>query len=112
MRKTRLHPISKKRQAQLPIYNNLIKKLRELCNNKSELSGESPNWESNYQVEPHHVEKRNGKRLLDPYGIILLTRYEHDVEEGKIRREKPTDKENLLAIVKDIRIKQGFIPND
>lgn len=109
MRKTKLAQISKKRQALMPEYNKLINRLRELCNNKSELSNKSPDWQSGFKAEPHHINGRNGEKLLDPYGIILLTRYEHDVEEGKVRREKPTDKERLLAIVKDIRIRQGFI---
>ena len=95
----------------MPKYNKLINRLRELCNNQSELSGDSPDWQSNYQAEPHHIDKRNGKRLLNPFGIIMLTRPEHDLEEGKIKGEK-VGKEKLLAIVKDIRIKQGFIPND
>ena len=95
----------------MPKYNTLIMVLRVLCNNKSELSNKSPDWQSNYRVEPHHINGRNGERLLDPFGIILLTRTEHDIEEGKIKGKK-AGKEKLLALVKDIRIKQGFIPND
>ena len=112
MKRTRLNQISKKRQAQLPAYRTLIKVLRELCNNKSELSGQNPDWQSSWNAEPHHIERRNGERLLDPFGIILLTRFEHDREEGKIKGEKPIGKEKLLAIVKELRLKQGFKPND
>jgi len=110
MKRTRLNKISKKRQAQLPAYNKLIKKLVILCGNKSELSGQNPDWQGYYKIEPHHIGGRNGKRLLDPFGVILLTRTEHDLEEGKIRGEK-VGKEKLLAIVKEIRTKQGFQPD-
>ena len=91
----------------MPEYIRLIKKLRELCDNKSELSGANPDIWSNYLAEPHHIRGRVGSLFLDPYNIILLTRFEHDIEEGKIRGEK-IGKERLLQLVKALRDKQGF----
>jgi len=80
----------------------LVGKLRQLCGNRSELSGANPYWQSDFIVEPHHIEGRTGKRLLDPFNIIMLTRPEHDT----IRRTHT--REELLTLVRDIRIKQGF----
>ena len=107
MKQTRLRPISKKRRVELVKYLPLIEKLRRLCSNRSELSGDIPDWQSNFNVEPHHIEGRIGKRLLDPFNIIMLTRTEHDIEEGKIKGEKQgVDK--LKNLVWEIRSKQGF----
>ncbi|GAH34193.1 unnamed protein product [marine sediment metagenome] len=94
MKQTRIRPISEKRKAELEAYYPLVDKLRELCNNRSELSGK-------WAVEPHHITGRNGKRLLDPFNILLVTRVEHDTIWKY-------SKEELLARVRKIRIEQGF----
>ena len=104
-----LKPFSKKRQVQMVEYSELIKNLRLLCNNKSELSGGKPDWQSQFLVEPHHIDRRNGDKLLNPFNIILLTRVEHDIQEGKINGQK-LSKEELYAIIYPLRISQGFIP--
>ena len=109
VRKTPLKPISNKRQVQLREYYTLVTKLRELCHNKSELNGHRPDWQSLYLVDPHHIGGRNGERLLDPFGIILLTRTEHDIQEGKINGVKLSE-EDLYNIVYPLRIAQGFKP--
>lgn len=110
MRRTKLRPISQKRAAQLPEYNALIKKLRTLCGNKSELDGSKPDWQSGYVVDPHHILGR-GKHFLDPFSIIMLTRTQHDTEEGKIKGVKYGEA-LLLKLVQAIRIKQGFNPSE
>ena len=102
MKQTRLRPISKKRAEEMRKYFPLVEELRQLCDNRSELSGDIPGWPSNFQAEPHHIEGRSGKRLLDLFNIIMLTRTEHDT----IRQTHT--KEELLALVRDIRIKQGL----
>lgn len=89
-------------------YNELIKRLRFLCGNSSELSGQNPDWQSGWKVEPHHIGGRNGDRLLNPFNIILLTRVEHDIQEGKINGQKPLSKKELSNIVSPLRIAQGF----
>ena len=111
MRNTKLRPMSKKRLAEIPKYNALIAKLRLLCNNRSELTGDWANWESHWNIEGHHINGRTGKRFLDPFGIILVSRPQHTALEER----KPIDghkytKEDLLARVREIRTKQGFIP--
>ena len=93
--------ISKKRLLEMPIYNVLIVELRQHCGNRSELSGIQPDWQSGYLVEPHHIRGRIGKRFLNPFNIILVTRPEHDTI-------KQYTKEELLAIVRQIRISQGY----
>lgn len=107
IRQTRLRPISKKRTEEMREYSPLIEALCKLCDNRSELSGTLPDWQSNWKVEPHHIEGRSGKRLLDPFNIIMLTRTEHDIEEGKIKGEKHSVNE-LKDLVREIRSKQGF----
>ena len=111
MKRTPLRKVSKKLKTQFPEYNALIIKLRELCQNKSELSGKVADWQSSYMVEPHHINGRSGARLLDPWNIIMLRRDEHDIEEGKIPGTNlfpKVGKEKLMSIIKPIREKQGF----
>ena len=101
--------ISDKRKALLPEYYTLVSGLVDLCRNKSELSGMSPDWQSGFVVDPHHIQCRIGKLYLDPFNIIMLTRIEHDIEEGKIKGVK-IGKERLLEIVREHRIGQGYKP--
>lgn len=110
MKRTPLRRISTKRATQLSKLNQLTERLHMLCNNHSELSGLPPDWQSNWKVEPHHLQGRIGKLLLDPFNIIMLTRTEHDTEEGKIKGEK-MGKEKLLGIVRELRARRGFIEN-
>jgi hypothetical protein len=105
----RLSPISKKTAAEFPKYLALTQKLRELCDNKSEIDSSNPDWQSEWKVEPHHIQGRDGDLFLDPFNIIMLTRTQHDIEQGQIPGQK-VGKEKLLAIVYDLRIKQGFVP--
>jgi hypothetical protein len=105
----RLNPISKKLLGEYPIYRQLIARLRELCDNKSELDGSNPDWQSSFRVDPHHINGRDGDLFLDPFNIIMLTRHQHDIEGGQIPGEK-VGKEKLLATVYALRIKQGFKP--
>ena len=64
-------------------------------------------WQTDWFVEPHHIGGRIGKKFLDPYNIILVTRHEHDIEEGKVKGVKVGELE-LYRIVRAIRIGQGF----
>lgn len=104
-----LRPMSKKLMDEFPKYSKLISRLRRLCNNKSELSGKNPNWQSDFKVDPHHIEGRDGDRFLNPFKIIMLTRHEHDIEGGQIPSKK-VGKRELLAIVNVLRLNQGFKP--
>jgi len=105
VKRTRINPISNKRKVELGKYFPLIEELRRLCGNRSELSFDFPDWQSKFIVEPHHIEGRIGKRLLDPFNIILLNRDEHTAIEEE---RSPYTKEQLLEIVRTIRTKQGF----
>ena len=102
-----MNPVSAKRKEQLLEYYLLITKLRNFCGNKSELSGKPATWESDFCVEAHHIDKRTGDRLLNPFGIIMVCRFEHDIEEGKVKGVK-VGREALLRIVLPLRIAQGF----
>ena len=88
---------------------NLKSKLLVLCNNKSELSGESPDWQSGFMVEPHHICGRVGGHLLNPFEIVMVTRDEHTTLE---KHKTLDERERLLAIVKILRLKQGFKESD
>ena len=92
----------------MPTYNKMVKHLRKLCNNRSELSGHKPDWQSGYQIEPHHINGRRGQELINPFSVIMLTRNEHEVEQGRVIGNG-FSKETLLLIVKDIRLCQGFV---
>lgn len=108
----RINRISKKRLEESKEYFDLIARLRIMCDNKSELSGANPDWQSEFMVDPHHIGGRAGSKYLDPFNIIMLTRPEHDREEGKIKGAKPHSKVYLLALVRPIRIEQGFKPKE
>ncbi len=61
-----------------------------------------------FLLEPHHIKGRVGKLLLDSFNIIILTRPEHSRAQGTIGQVATPSKDELLAIVRPIRIKQGF----
>ena len=105
-----MKPISEKRQAQLKEYYALVVKLSRWCHNRSELSGNRPTeWQAGFRVVPHHILGRRGKQLLNPFNIIMVTHTEHTA----IHEERsPYTKEQLLEIVKTLRIKQGFKVNN
>lgn len=102
-----IRKVSPKKKKELPEYTKLIAELRAKCFNRSELSGKKPDWQSNYQVEPHHIMGRTGKRLTDPYNIILLNRDEHNAQDGNTYQEK----QELLDFIKPIRERQGYEPH-
>ena len=108
MKQSRLRQVSPKRAVQLRKLNQLTERLRYLCGNRSELSGLHPDWKSSWKVDPHHIKGRIGKLLLDPFNIIMLVRDEHMVEEDHMKGKR-VGKEKLLEIVKEKRLRQGFV---
>jgi len=90
--------VSIKRQEELRQYHGLIERL----GHRSELSGKPSG-------DHHHIAGRSGKRLVNPFNIICLTREEHDYEGAHHTWERQRE---LLAIVKPIRIAQGFRAED
>ena len=107
MKKSYIRTISEKRKAILPGYNALVEELREKCKNRSELSGHRADWRTGWDVEPHHICGRTGKLLTDVFNLILLTRAEHDKQDGNTYKEKT----ELLHLVHQIRIRQGYEPH-
>lgn len=105
---TKLRPISPKRKAQLNEYKPLTDKLRSLCKNRSEISGKASDWRSDWLVVPHHIRGRIGKRLLNPFNIVMITNVEHDYYQAHMT---PETKDQLEIMVRLIRIKQGFKEN-
>ena len=101
-----LKPVSARQAKRLIEMTELKQQLIRGCYNQSELSCEKPDWQSGYLVEPHHICGRVGKHLLNVFEIIMLTRTEHDYEEKHKSFER---KRELLALVKPLRIAQGFI---
>lgn len=101
-----IKPISDKRKGQLKEYYALVARLRTLCGCRSELSGKSC---GSYFIEPHHIMGRRGKLLLDPFNIILVTDEEHLGDDGIQKHNTWEMKQKLLAIVKPIRERQGFV---
>ena len=99
-----INKMSPKRAAESPEYYALVNKLRDLCENTSEMTGENPDWKSKFLIDPHHIDGRAGSLYLDPFNIIMLTRDEHDAE----KTYKRFGRERLLREVMPIRIAQGF----
>ena len=99
-----LRPVSKAMQAKLAQCRQLVSELRELCNNRSELLGEHPDWRSEWLVEPHHIRGRIGKLLTDPFNIIMLNRDDHDKQDSNGWEEKQV----LVDFIRPIRISQGY----
>ena len=111
---TTINAKSKKHKEIDPEYHKLIDKLRELCGNVSEMTGEYPDWSSSYDlggymIEPHHIGGRRGAKLTDPFGIVMLTGKEHRIEEGR-ENGIPFGKDKLYKKVRILRISQGFLP--
>ena len=101
---SRMRPVSKKMKARLLEYHALVEKLRSECNNRSELSGDKGCWRTNFSVEPHHIMGRTGKRLTDVFNILMVTRSEHDAQDGNNHQAK----QKLLEYIRPIREKQGY----
>ena len=94
--------VSDKRAAQLADYNLLVAHLKGLSHAKSELSGKVG------ALVPHHIDGRRGKRLLNPFNIILLSEEEHTGDDGIQAHNTWEQKQKLAALVKEIRLRQGF----
>ena len=99
-----LRAVSKKRGKKLREYKKLVQSLSIMCGNRSELSGDKPNWQYDYRVEPHHICGRTGEMLDDPFNIIMLTSPQHEAQDGNSWE----DKLKLLAFIRPRRLEQGF----
>lgn len=95
-----LRPQSVKGKVRQTKWKVLEEELRIQCLNRSELDGSRPHW-PNFNVEGHHINGRTGSLLLNPFNVILLTRTQHDLIVYR-------DKDELLELVRGIRIKQGY----
>ncbi len=104
-----IKPISDKRKEQLKEYYALVTRLKIMCGCCSELSGNPCSF---YFLAPHHILGRRGKLLTNPFNIIMVSDYEHLGDDGIQKHNTWEMKQNLLAIVKPIRLKQGFKEND
>jgi hypothetical protein len=104
---TPLRPVSPKQAKRLNKMYKLTDYLKELSHNTSELSGKGIDQMND--IEPHHIQGRIGMLLFNPFNIILLRSDEHRIEQAHMSYER---KQELLAIVKVIRLKQGFIESD
>jgi len=83
----------------------VYRKLISLIDSKKQTSDLS----DNLTEEHHHITGRQGLRLINPFNILCCTREEHDYEQAHHTWERQRE---LLAVVKPIRIAQGFRPED
>ena len=104
MKKTKLNPISEKRQKQIPIEIDIKRQIYELGNGLCELCKKHPISDLGHEI----IFRSRGGSPIDPFNIVQLCLRCHSREQGEVLGEKPHTKEELLKIVKDIRIKQGF----
>ncbi|MCK9369913.1 hypothetical protein M0R04_08415 [Candidatus Dojkabacteria bacterium] len=105
-----LKKVSPKQAKRLAELNKLTTKLKEFTRvgssnmYKSELKGINT-----AHIESHHITGRIGKRLLNPFNIVMLSGTQHFIEQAHMSYER---KQELLALIKPIRLKQGFIESD
>ncbi len=92
---------SKKGKTRQAKWKVLEGELRIQCLNRSELDGSRPCWPCP-SVEGHHIKGRSGGLMLNPFNAIMLTRTQHDLIVYR-------DKDELLGLVRGIRIKQGYV---
>lgn len=97
--------ISGKQQEEIRAYNKLRLDLLQRAGFKSELSGqpESAEWGGNLEI--HHISGRIGKRMLDPFNLIILTAKEHWLAQETMSWE---NKRALLNYIRPVRLAQGF----
>lgn len=108
MKQSTLKPISSKRQGQIADYIALKIQLLALNNCLDTMRGPSE-WNGEIgQLELHHIDGRQGKRLSDPFNVILITRDQHLAFH---RHNSWEVKQALKLWVYGIRIRQGFIEN-
>ena len=109
MKQTKLRAVSTKRAAHNEAYRDLIDKLFHEAMPCSEWDGTVEISYGHYVLEPHHIDGRRGKRLLDPFNIILLTPEQHRTFQAHNSWEV---RQALKLWVYGLRIQQGFVPND
>ena len=102
--------ISCKRKAQNAQYAELRDRLFLLASGFSEYASNKGLAKmtiscSKGQLEPHHIDGKQGKRLIDPFNIIICTTVEHCYFQAHNSYEQ---RQRLLAIVRPIRLAQGF----
>lgn len=109
----KLKPISDKHAPELREYLKISGKLKKLANHKSELPGHKQ--ESYYDpLVAHHIGGRDGKTdLLNPFNMIITLHSEHNNSNESIHKHNSFEKkEELLELVKPIRLAQGFKMED
>jgi hypothetical protein len=108
IKRTALRAVSQKRQAQKNEYDILKLTLMEQQNRGgyyiSELDGEISKT-----LEVHHIDGKQGKRLFDPFNLILITPEQHLGDNGIQKHNSWEAKQKLLGIVRKIRLEQGFL---
>ncbi len=105
----RMPTVSDRQAKRLQRLGVIVACLRILCNDKSELSGKQSDWRTHWHVVDHHITGRQGRKLLDVFNLIMVTADEPDELQANMSFER---KQELLRIVKPLRIKQGFKEED
>lgn len=83
-------------------YAKVCEQLKTLANGVSEYSGLKS---ACYPMVCHHICGRTNSLLLDPFNIIVCKQPEHEeIHEHNSFEQK----QRLLALVKEIRLRQGF----
>lgn len=104
-----ISPVSRKHAADLREYNKIRNRLMELSGGKSEISGQSSKRTIEDTLSPHHITGRIGRRLLNPFNIVICLEREHWIWQDAMSWE---NKLTLLALVEPIRLSQGFKKED
>ena len=86
-------------------------RLKEKADFKSELSGELPTTYN--PLVTHHIKGRTGILYTDPFNLIVCLQSEHQTNKDAIHKHNtPEKKQELMDIVRPIRLKQGYKESD
>lgn len=99
-----MKPISKKRAALMPLEDEIKRRIYDLGNGLCEYCQKYPIADRGHEI----VFRSQGGSCVDPFNIIQLCRACHDIQHRKIRGVPPVPVDELLAIVREIRLKQEF----
>jgi len=107
LKRAKIKPVSNKRSKEQPEYTKISNELKEKAGYKSELSTKSPSKYNPLVI--HHILGRNGNNYTNPFALLVCLESEHQTNEDAIHKHNSYEKkQELLSIVKPIRIEQGF----
>ena len=100
--------VSDKRQAQIPIENEVKRRIYDLGDGFCEYCHSQPIADRGHEI----VFRGRGGSCVDPFNIIQLCQLHHDRQHNKIKKLPPIPVDVLAGIVREIRERQGWAIKD